>query len=341
MKRIRIGIIGFGNVGIGFVKALNEKNEFYQKEHGIEFLVTAVVSLDKGCAYNPEGIPLSDLLEAESLLDIPNAEHPKWNAITLIHNAETDVIVEVSYTNIKTGEPGVLHLREAILSGKHVVTTNKGPIALQYKALSTLARENNVKIGIEGTVMSGTPALRLGTEVLHSAGITAVQGIFNGTTNFILSEMENGSTYEEALALAQQFGYAEADPTADVEGYDTAAKVSILAQLLFDEFIEPLNIDREGITDITPADIRAAKVENSRWKLIGSVRKIDNKVIASVKPAMIPLSNPLSNVAGVTNAMQYETDLLGPVFLIGAGAGRIETGFAVLEDLISIFTKSA
>ncbi len=337
MKRVRIGIIGFGNVGTGVVKALIGKKDFYQKEYGIDFLITAVVSLNKGAAYNPEGIPLPALLEVENLNDVSNVQHPNWNAIAMIHNAETDVILELTNTNLETGEPAVLHIRESILSGKHVITTNKGPIALHHRALSTLARENNVKLGIEGTVMSGTPALRLGTEILYSAGITAVQGIFNGTTNFILSEMENGKTYQEALALAQQFGYAEADPTADVEGYDSAAKVAILAQLLFGEFIDPLKIEREGITDITSEDILAAQKADSRWKLIGSVRKIDRKVIASVKPVMLPSSNPLSNVTGVTNAIQYETDLLGPVFLIGAGAGIIETGFAVVQDLLSIF----
>ncbi|MHC1770958.1 MAG: homoserine dehydrogenase [Flexilinea sp.] len=337
MKRVKVGIIGFGNVGLGFVKVLIEKNEFYQKEFGISFLITAVVDLNKGCAYNPEGIPLDDLLEFSSLNEIPNAVHPNWNAITLIHNAETDAIVELSYTNLKTGEPAVLHVREAILCGKHVVTSNKGPIALQYRSLNMLARENNVKLGIEGTVMSGTPALRLGTDILYSAGITAIQGIFNGTTNFILNEMENGSTYDEALSLAQEFGYAEADPSGDVEGFDTAGKVAILSQLIFGETIAPSDIEREGITDITAEDIAAAKKANSRWKLIGSVKKVDRKIITSVKPEMIPMENPLANVTGATNAIQYETDLLGPVFLIGPGAGRLETGFAIVEDLIAIF----
>jgi len=337
MKKVRVGIIGFGNVGLGFVKALLEKNDFYQKKFGITFLVTAVVDLNKGCVYNPEGIPLEELINSPSFIEIPNADHPNWNAITLIHNAETDAIVELSYTNLKTGEPAVLHIREAILCGKHVVTSNKGPIALHYRTLNTLARENNVKLGIEGTVMSGTPALRLGMDILYSAGITAVQGIFNGTTNFILTEMENGSSYDEALSLAQEFGYAEADPSGDVEGYDTAGKVAILSQLIFGESIAPSDIEREGITDITTEDIAAAKKSNCRWKLIGSVKKADHKVITSVKPEMIPIENPLANVTGATNAIQYETDLLGPVFLIGAGAGRLETGFAIVEDLISIF----
>jgi len=337
MKKVRIGIIGFGNVAYGLVKILQEKKDFYMKEFGLEFLVTAVVDLKKGTAYNPEGINLEALINHTSLNEIPNADHPNWNAVNMIHNAETDAIVELSYTNLKTGEPAVLHIREAILSGKHVVTSNKGPVALHYRTLHTLARENNVQFGIEGTVMSGTPTLRLGTEILRSSGVNAIQGIFNGTTNFILSEMENGSTYAEALLLAQEFGYAEADPSGDVEGFDTAGKVAILSQLIFGETINPSEIEREGITDITPDDILASKKMNSRWKLIGSVKKVDNKILASVKPVMIPYSNALANVMGAMNAIEYETELLGPVFLIGPGAGRIETGYAILQDLISIF----
>jgi homoserine dehydrogenase len=337
MKKVRIGIIGFGNVAYGLVKILQEKKDFYMKEFGLEFLVTAVVDLKKGTAYNPEGINLEALINHTSLNEIPNADHPNWNAVNMIHNAETDAIVELSYTNLKTGEPAVLHIREAILSGKHVVTSNKGPVALHYRTLHTLARENNVQFGFVGTVMSGTPTLRLGTEILRSSGVNAIQGIFNGTTNFILSEMENGSTYAEALLLAQEFGYAEADPSGDVEGFDTAGKVAILSQLIFGETINPSEIEREGITDITPDDILAAKKMNSRWKLIGSVKKVDNKILASVKPVMIPYSNALANVMGAMNAIEYETELLGPVFLIGPGAGRIETGYAILQDLISIF----
>ncbi len=144
------------------------KKTIFTKRNWHYLSVTAVVDLKKGCVYNPEGIPLEELINSPSLIEIPNADHPNWNAITLIHNAETDAIVELSYTNLRTGEPAVLHIREAILSGKHVVTSNKGPIALHYRTLNTLARENNVKLGIEGTVMSGTPALRLGTDICIS-----------------------------------------------------------------------------------------------------------------------------------------------------------------------------
>ena len=243
---------------------------------------------------------------------------------------------ELYRADLKTGEPAVLHCEEALLSGKHVITSNKGPIALHYNHLKMLARDNGVKIGCEGTVMSGSPALRLALDSLLPTGITEIQGILNGTTNYILTRMESGATYEEALAQAQQLGYAEADPSGDVEGFDTAGKVAILSQLVFNTFIKPENIERQGITGITPDDIRKAAENNMRWKLIGSVKKLDRGVEAWVRPVMLPLDNPLANISGAGNAIQYHSDLLGAITLIGPGAGRKETAAALIEDLMHI-----
>ena len=337
MKNVRIGIVGFGNVGRGFAQALKKNGDFYRRVYEINFYITAIIDQNSGCAYNPDGIDLDQLINASSIKDLNEAEHPNWNVISMIQHSETDVILELTYTNLMTGEPAVLHIREAILSGKHVVTSNKGPIALHYKMLSSLANQNGVTIGIEGTVMSGTPALRMGTDLLFSSGISSVRGIFNGTCNFILTEMEKGLSFEDALKFAQDFGYAEADPSGDVEGLDTAGKVAILSQILFDQKIEPVDIDYKGITKITSEDIKTALKDNFRWKLIGSVKKVDDAIVASVKPEMLPMSNPLANVMGATNAIQYETDLLGMTTLIGPGAGRLETASALIQDLIAIF----
>lgn len=339
MKRVRIGIIGFGNVGHGLAQALLDQNEYFKKEFGIEYVITAIVDIHHGVAYNPEGLSLEELVKTQDMDFITNAEHPEWNAIQMIHNAETDVIVELSYTDLKTGEPAVLHCREAILSGKHIITTNKGPIALHYKMLSILARENGVKIGIEGTVMSGTPALHLGMQSLLYTGITEIHGILNGTTNYILSQMESGMDYDQALKAAQDLGIAEADPSGDVEGFDTAGKVAILSQLFFDQQIVPNDITREGITGLTPEDIKAAQDIKMRWKLIGSIRKTENGLETSVKPVMLPYDNPLANIMGAVNAIQYHTDLLGDVTLIGPGAGRKETASAIIVDLMNIFNN--
>ena len=336
MKLVKIGMVGFGNVGHGFIQALVDKKDFFRKELGLDFVITAITDIRYGTIYDQDGLPLKKLVSAHDFSEMDPSFHKDWNTIQMIRNAESDVIIELSFTDLKTGEPAVLHCQEALLSGKHVITSNKGPIALHYNMLKGLARDNGVKIGCEGTVMSGTPALRLALDSLLPAGINEIHGILNGTTNFIITQMENGSTYEEALKEAQLSGYAEADPSGDVEGFDTAGKVAILSHLVFGTFIRPEDIEREGITDLTIDDIQEALKNNMHWKLIGSVKKTPQGVKASVKPVMLPNDNPLAGIKGAGNAIQYHTDLLGEITLVGPGAGRKETAAALIEDLIHI-----
>ncbi len=336
MKTVRIGMIGFGNVGHGFIQAIREKEDFFRKEFGLKLILTSVTDIRYGTIYDPEGLPLDLLAKSKDFSSVGEDLHRDWNTIQMIRNAETDMIIELSFTDLKTGEPAVLHCQEALLSGKHVITSNKGPIALHYNLLKGLARDNGVKIGCEGTVMSGSPALRLGIDSLKATGIYEIHGILNGTTNFILTQMETGQTYKEALEEAQMLGYAEADPSGDVEGFDTAGKIAILSELIFNTPLKPENISREGITDITVEDIQDAAENNMRWKLIGSLKKTENGVEAFVKPMMLPMDNPLAGITGAGNAIQYHTDLLGAITLIGPGAGRKETAAALIEDLLHI-----
>jgi homoserine dehydrogenase len=184
--------------------------------------------------------------------------------------------------------------------------------------------------------MSGTPSLRLGTELLSAAGVTCIQGIINGTTNYILSQMDAGAAYADALAEAQAKGYAEADPTGDVEGFDAAGKVVILANLLMGADIRMEDVDRTGITRLSVDDIQIAKANGERWKLIGKVEKTPSGAKASVKPQRLPQTHPLAQVSGATNAITYTTKLLGEVTLIGPGAGRLETGYALIGDLLAL-----
>jgi homoserine dehydrogenase len=342
MQTVRLALIGFGNVGKGFTQILRDKGDEYAKKFHIEFRIVAVNDLLRGSASNPDGLDLATLLkigaEAGNLSDLPVwGNH--WDALTTITHCNADVVVEISYTNLETGQPAISHIRAAIESGKHVVTSNKGPVALQYRELSELARSKNLQIGVEGTVMSGTPALHLGTDLLAGAGVRRIQGILNGTTNYILTQMESGASYTEALAQAQKQGYAEADPTGDVEGYDAAGKVAILSALLMDTPLTLKQVDRNGITGITSDDVADALAEGQRWKLIGSLEKRPEGVVASVKPVRLPLSHPLASVGGATNAITYSTELLGEVTLIGPGAGRLETGYALICDLLHIYGR--
>jgi homoserine dehydrogenase len=338
MQTVRLALIGFGNVGRGFAQILVERGDQYAEKFGLQFVVVAVNDMLRGCAYNPAGLDLTSLLQTTNISELPDGT-PGWDAITTIARCNADVIVEITYTNLQTGEPANSHIRAALESGKHVVTSNKGPVALKYADLSRLARAHGVKIGVEGTVMSGTPALYLGQEQLAGAGITRIQGIFNGTTNYILTNMENGVSYVDALAEAQSLGYAEADPSGDVEGFDAAGKVAILSTLLMDNPIEMGPVERVGITGLTTADVEEARANGKRWKLIGNLEKKDGKILASVKPELLPLSHPLASVSGTTNAITYTTDLLGDITLIGPGSGRLQTGFALVSDLLGIYWR--
>lgn len=345
MKRYRLALIGFGNVGQGFAQILQERGAELAQRFGAELQIVAVSDLLKGSVYDPQGLDPAALLAAVEgatgelpLADI-EAPHHGWDALRTIGESNADVVLEMSYTDLETGEPALTHVRHAVQNGKHVVTTNKGPTALYFPELKRLADENGVELGVEGTVMSGTPALRLGMELLAGAGIRRVQGILNGTTNYILTQMESGAAYEEALAEAQQKGYAEADPSGDVEGHDAAGKVVILANLLLDLPLTMDDVACEGITGLTPEDIRAAQEAGERWKLIGMVERTKDGHRASVRPTRLSQSHPLASVSGATNAITYTTDLLGEVTLVGPGAGRVETGYALLEDILGIHRK--
>jgi homoserine dehydrogenase len=343
MHTYRLALIGFGNVGQGFAQIIRDQGDDIARQSGVQITIVAVSDLLKGSLYDPDGLSPAALLDAVQTsgdLKGVDAPHHGWDASRTIAESNADVLVELSYTDLETGEPAVSHISQAIEKGQHIITTNKGPIALRYPRLSVLARERGVEIGIEGTVMSGTPALRLGQEMLAAANITRIQGIVNGTTNYILSQMESGAPYAAALAEAQAKGYAEADPSGDVEGFDAAGKVVILANVLMDASIALGDVARQGITGLTPQDIATARNDGQRWKLIASVEKTNAGVRASVRPTRLPIEHPLASVGGPTNAVTFTTDLLGDVTLIGPGAGRLATGYAIVGDLLGIDRKA-
>jgi len=331
-------MIGLGNVGQALLQIIRDDADSLEKRFGVRFKVVAVNDMRLGSLYDPDGLSLQALLEGSKAGDLTpvQAAQKGWSVETMLEQADADTLVEASFTDLQTGEPATSYIRKALTLGKHVVTTNKGPIALHFHELGVLAKEYGVKIGFEGTVMSGTPAMALGINLLATAGIQKIQGILNGTTNFILSQMEAGKSYEDVLAEAQALGYAEADPTGDVEGFDAAGKVVILSNLVMGTNISMQEVDRKGITQLTPQDIQNAKEDGRRWKLIGAVENVDGQIKASVQPTALPVEHPLANIGGATNAITYTTHLLGDVTLIGAGAGRLETGYALLNDLLAI-----
>jgi homoserine dehydrogenase len=334
----KLALIGFGNVGQGLATIISNKSAELEVL-GMKVQIVAVSDPIKGSIYNPNGIDAELLLKTVQngkTLDTLSAPYTGWSAKRTIEEADVDTVVELAYTDLKTGEPALTHMETALKRGLNVITTNKGPIALHYDRLMKLAKETNAHLRVEGTVMSGTPTLLLGLEHLLAAGITKIEGILNGTTNYIITRMMEGKSYSEALREAQELGYAEADPTGDVEGHDAAAKVVILANLLMKQSLKLEDVNREGITKLTPEDIAKAKEDNECVKLIGRIECSSEVCKAEVRPMRIPISHPLASIQNATNAITYTTNILGEVTLIGPGAGRMETGYAIIADLMAI-----
>jgi homoserine dehydrogenase len=310
-----------------------------QEKHGLDWKVVGISDMLKGSIYNPDGIDLRQTLEMAAKGDSLSscaAGGCDWDAARMIQEAEAEAMVEVTYTDIKSGQPATDYIRAALGRGMHVATTNKGPLALAYRELSQLAADKDVRFLFEGTVMAGTPLLNLIRVTLAGSDISEMQGILNGTTNYILTQMEGGMDYDSALKKAQELGYAEAVPDADVLGWDALAKVTILANVVFGANLKPDDSPCEGITKITAGDIAKAQEQGKRYKLIGRVWRDGSQVRASVAPQLVELSHPLAGVGGATNAMSIHTDALGEVTIVGPGAGRKETGFSLLNDLIWI-----
>jgi len=341
--KIKIALIGFGTVGQGLCEILLSKEDYLNSKYGFKASIVAISDVMKGAVYCTDGLDIQQCLDlaqdGKSLEEYGGDCEKGWDSLRTIKETNADIICELAFTDVKIGEPAITHCKAAFESGKHIVTSNKGPAALQYAALKILAEQNNVKFMIEGTVMSGTPVINLTNGPLAGCEITEIKGILNGTTNYMLSEMENRMTYDDVLKKAQELGYAEADPTGDVEGFDAMAKVIILSNVLMNNPLSADDVDREGITKITPEMIDDAKNENARWKLISTIKRSGNQVKASVKPEKLPLTHPLASVMGAANALTFTTDLLGDVTIIGAGAGKIETGYSILTDILDIHKK--
>lgn len=344
----RLALIGFGTVGQGLAEILLAKGEELETRYGVRFQVVAVSDLLKGSLSNHAGLDLAALLdvvrrtgklEDYASLKPSRATFSGWDSLRTIRESNADTVVEISWTDVQTGQPAIDHVKAAFESGKNAVLTNKGPVALAYRELAELAAAHGVQFRFEGTVMSGTPTIRLAQRSLAGCKIVEIKGILNGTTNYILTQMESGQTYADALAEAQRLGYAEADPTADVEGWDAAGKTVILANVLLGGDLRVADVDRTGISGLTLADVEAAKAAGERWKLIARVWQEDKITRASVRPTRLPLSHPLAGASGAVNACTFSTDLLGDVTLVGPGAGRMETGYAVLGDLLDIAAR--
>lgn len=341
MKQLHLSLVGFGVVGQSFAALLEKKRDLLRQQYDLDIIFVSVASARHGFIYRDSGLSMPTLLKLAASRR-PLRDHPGItcfpDALAGLQATTADVLVEVTPTNLRDAEPALSHIRAALSRGMHVITANKGPIALHAQELLALARQHHTRLGVEATVMAGTPVISAIREGLAGATIHAIRGILNGTTNYILSAMTTGRDYQDVLAEAQALGYAESDPTADVEGYDTVAKTLILAALVFGEPLRVEQVRRQGITGVTREQVMAAAERGQRVRLIASLSRdaVAGKLEASVSPTELPLDDPLARVDGVLNAITIETDTLPAVTIIGPGAGGMQTAQGLLANLIAI-----
>jgi homoserine dehydrogenase len=317
MREIGIALLGLGNVGLGTYRILADHARDIERRLGAKVRVRHILVRDAGRA-RPEDVP-SALLTRE--ID------------PILADPEVSVVVEV----MGGLSPAREYLERAIASGRHVVTANKALLTAHGEALFSQALARGVDLHFEGAVCGGIPIIRTLREALASDRVSAIHGIVNGTTNFILSAMaDEGATYEAALARAQQLGYAEADPTLDVSGMDAAQKLCLLASLAFASRVSPQEVHVEGITSLRPVDISLGREAGYVLKLLAIARRQPEGLDVRVHPAFIPSASPLADVRGAFNAVLLQSAALGASLFSGLGAGSLPTGSAVVSDLIDI-----
>ena len=338
-----IALIGFGGVNRALADIIATDEEKFYREMGFNLRIVAVSDMFLGSVYTPEGIDLT-LLAALPVAQgacamLPNGKATAENE-DIIKNSNADIVVEATVTDSVTGQPATSHCRWALSTGKHVSTTNKGPLAFAEKELMDLALKNNVGFEYEGVVMSGTPVLRFADKLLKGSETHQFSGILNGTANYVLGLVEQGHTFADAITSAQKQGYAEADPSADVEGKDVMLKVIVLANRLWGANLTRDNVQCQGITGLTETMVKEAVAEGCHWKLVGKASKQeDGSVVASVSPEKLSLEHPLAGISGAVNAITFTSGMLGDVTVSGPGAGRIETAYAILSDIIAIHQR--
>lgn len=332
-----LGIIGFGGVSKAFIKLLIEK-EAILKEKGLDLKVKYIIKSNGGI-YNKNGISIKEIVrENYSLKDFNFKEDININ--TIIRNRDIDTLVELTSTNIETGEPGLTHIKLALGNSLNVVTGNKGPILLEYKALKKIADKNNVRLGIGCTTGGALPSINVGSFDIAGAEILSIEGILNGTSNYILSQMyEEEVKYEEALNKAISLGIAEANYKLDVEGFDTASKVLILANVLMGADLSLNDIEIKGINYLDKDTVLEEKRRANKLKLIGKVYRENNKIKAYIRPEIIGSEHPLYFVDNKNKGVCYKTDTLGDISIIGGASGTINAAASILRDIININSR--
>ena len=364
----KLALLGFGNAGKAFAKLLMEKHEQIEEKYGYNVVVTAIAtgtrgnlavlasaedaataaaagrvnSTDSAVPTSAAGIDLAAAIEDIETLGKFSVRLPLTDltSMQIAEQADYDVLVEMTPLNIFTGEPAITHIETAFARGRDVITANKGPISWKFAKLRDMAAQNGCRFFYETTVMDGTPVFNFVEKTLQMAEVTEVSGILNSTTNYILEEMAAGKEYDEIIRKGQEIGFIEADPAMDIEGYDAAAKITALLNVLMDAEITPDKVERKGIEDITLADIEAARSKGCVIKLIckGS-RGADGSIKASVMPQEIPLTDMLASVNSTTSVVSVTTDLMKKISIVEHEPEIEQTAYGIFGDLLRVLSE--
>ena len=320
MDSIRVGMLGFGNVGTGTYQTLLMNQDRIEQTVGTNVDIVKILVND---------------INKKRTIDVPHGVYTS-DVNDIIKDPDIDIMVEV----MGGIEPATSYMLSAMEYGKHVGTANKAAVAAHFDELHKVATDNHVQFRMEASVGGGIPVLSPITSVLRANKFEEILGILNGTTNYILTQMsENDMSYEAALKQAQELGFAEADPTADVEGIDVANKLSILMALGFDHHILPTDIPTTGITKVTPEQLTDAKERGKVIKLIASAVNSGSELKYSVKPTELPLDHPLAMVKNEFNAVFLKGNAVDELMFYGKGAGPMPTGSAVAGDILQIVAE--
>lgn len=327
---MRIIICGFGTVAQSLAKLLVSRSDDLYAKYGIMPRVVGAFDTHGG-AVEQSGLDLNKLVEVKKKYgSIKHYDKKKWSGLDIIKNVDADVLIETTASNYRDAEPGMSHIIAAMKRGMHVVSVNKGPLAIAFPSLMELATYNQVQFRFSGTVGGGTPILNYAKSSLQGEQITSFAGILNGTTNYILTNMARGLSFAQALKDAKSKGYVEADESLDLDGFDAAAKLVILANWIMGMKVTLDDVKRTGIRKVTLDDVKKAAKKKMAIKLIASC---DKELVVS--PKEIPIDDPLC-VNGTLNAISFTSEHSGTQTIIGKGAGGTETASAILRDLLDI-----
>lgn len=337
-----LAFIGFGNVARSLARLLERKSDLLRSKHNITYSITGIATGSHGFAVNPNGLDINKALElVESKQSISALSSSLIeNSLEVIQQSQASVMFENSPVNTQTGQPALNHIRAALNLGMHVITANKGPVVHGYRELTSLAASKGKKFMFESAVLGGAPVFSVFREAFPLAELASIKGIFNATTNIILSRMENGESYEDAVKYCQSIGVAETDPTNDVDGWDAAIKVAALVTVLMDTPMTPQQVKPTGIRGITSEMIAKAKAEGKRYKLVCSAEKVGDTVNASVAPQLVDSSSPLYGMMNSSTGLTLRTDVILDYSITlsekpGMQGGPVETAYGLFADFVN------